>query len=53
MNNSGNKMAAHVLLQQKLRGQAGEMAQPLRALGALPEDPGSIPSPQMSAHNPL
>ncbi|CAO2608825.1 hypothetical protein LEMLEM_LOCUS13963 [Lemmus lemmus] len=28
-----------------------EMAQRLRALTALPEDPGSIPSTHMAAHN--
>jgi len=31
--------------------QAGEMAQQLRPLAALPEDPGSIPSIHMTAHN--
>jgi hypothetical protein len=30
--------------------EAGEMAQWLRALAALPEDPGSIPSTHMTAH---
>ena len=30
---------------------AEEMAQQLRALTALPEDPGSIPSTHMAAHN--
>ena len=30
--------------------RAGEMAQGLRALAALPEDPGSIPSNHMPAH---
>jgi hypothetical protein len=30
---------------------AGEMAQRLKALAALPEDPGSIPSTHMVAHN--
>ena len=32
---------------------AGEMAQWLRALSALAEDPGSIPSTHMVAKNPL
>jgi hypothetical protein len=32
---------------------AGEMAQWLRALTALPEDPSSIPSNHMVAHNHL
>jgi len=31
--------------------QAGEMAQQLRALVALPEDQGSIPSTHRAAHN--
>jgi hypothetical protein len=31
----------------------GKMAQPLRALAVLPEDPGSIPSTHMAAHNHL
>jgi hypothetical protein len=30
---------------------AGEKAQQLRALAAFPEDPGSIPSTHMTAHN--
>jgi hypothetical protein len=30
---------------------AGEEAQWLRALAAFPEDPGSIPSAHMAAHN--
>jgi hypothetical protein len=30
--------------------EVGEMAQWLRALTALPEDPGSILSPHMAAH---
>ena len=33
----------------KLR--AGEMVQQFRALAALPEDPGSIPSTLIAAHN--
>ena len=33
--------------------QAGEMAQRLSALAALPEDPGLIPSTHMVAHNHL
>ena len=35
----------------KENGGAGEMAQWLRALDALPEDPGSIPSTHMAVHN--
>jgi hypothetical protein len=31
--------------------EAGEMAQRLRALVVLPEDPGSIPSTHMAAHS--
>jgi len=30
---------------------SGEMAQQLRTLDALPEDPGSIPSIHVAAHN--
>ena len=33
------------------RDGAGEMAQWLRALTALPKDPGSIPSTHMTTHN--
>ena len=33
----------------KMPKQAGEMAQWLRALAALPEDPGSVPSTHMTA----
>jgi hypothetical protein len=36
---------------KKLRTGAGEMAEWLRALLALPEDPGSIPSTLMAAYN--
>ena len=36
---------------QKHWWRAGEMAQWLRALTAPPEDPGSIPSTHMAAHN--
>jgi hypothetical protein len=32
---------------------AGEVAQWLKALAALPENPGSIPSTHMAADNPL
>jgi hypothetical protein len=32
-------------------GGAGEMAQWLRALVVLPEDPGSVPSTHCEAHN--
>ena len=35
----------------KKEAVAGEMAQWIRALAALPEDPGSIPSTHMAAHN--
>lgn len=34
-------------------GGAGEMAQWLKSLAVLPEDPGSIPSTHMAAHNSL
>jgi hypothetical protein len=36
-----------------LRMRAGEIAQWLSAVTALPEDPGSIPSNHMVAHNHL
>jgi hypothetical protein len=38
---------------QKLKFKAGEMAQWLRALSALPEDPGLTPSSHMAAYNHL
>jgi hypothetical protein len=37
----------------KNKREAGEMAQRLRALAALPEDLGSIPNTHMAAHNSL
>jgi hypothetical protein len=36
---------------KKIHVVAGEMAQQLRRLAALPGDPGSIPSTHMAAHN--
>ena len=36
---------------QKCKAGAGQMAQWLRALPALPEDLGSIPSTHVAAHN--
>ena len=36
---------------RKLVSGAGEVAQQLRALASLPEDPGSVPSTHMAAHN--
>ncbi|KAK7798640.1 hypothetical protein U0070_002731 [Myodes glareolus] len=44
------KQATIESLKKKIPG-AGEMAQRLRALTALPEDPGLIPSTHMAAHN--
>ena len=46
----GDKIVGDFLHKKSIRG-AGEMAQRLRALTALPEDPGSIPSTHMAAHN--
>jgi hypothetical protein len=39
------------LKMQCMAGGAGEMAQWLGALAVFPEDPESIPSPHMAAHN--
>jgi hypothetical protein len=40
------------LLKNEIQG-AGETAQRLRALAALPDDPGTIPGTQMVAHSHL
>ena len=37
----------------KYAGGTGEMAQHLKALAALPKDPGSVPSTHKTAHNGL
>jgi hypothetical protein len=42
-----------IVLKNKIKIGAGDMAQQLRALPALPENPGSIPSTHMAAHNHL
>jgi hypothetical protein len=39
------------LKKKTIKQGAGEMSQWLRVLAALPEDPGSIPSTHMIAHN--
>lgn len=41
---------AHAYKTNKQTNKAGEMVQQLRALTALPEDLGSIPSTHMAAH---
>jgi hypothetical protein len=38
-------------LKDKEFGGAGEMAQQLRTLNSLPEDPGSSPSTPIATHN--
>jgi hypothetical protein len=47
---NSSKISYEVAMKIILWG-AGEMAQQLRALTALPEDLGSIPSTHMAAHN--
>ena len=47
---SGQEKSRLFLLEKGADG-VGEVAQWLRALAALPEDPGSIPSTHMTAHN--
>jgi hypothetical protein len=49
----GKGISYGIVLQSKLRRGAGEMAQQLRALTALPEVLSSIPSNHMVAHNHL
>jgi hypothetical protein len=39
------------MLKGEVWGEAGELAQSLRSIVALEEDPGSIPSTHMTAHN--
>jgi hypothetical protein len=46
-----NPLSKNKTKQQKISKRAGEVAQRLRALAALPEDPGSIPSIHIAAHN--
>ncbi|CAO2595796.1 hypothetical protein LEMLEM_LOCUS8322, partial [Lemmus lemmus] len=50
---SGWSWACHASSVQMFSLGAGETAQRLRALAALPEDLGSIPSTHMEAHNGL
>ena len=50
LHNLGQKWRAFIG-QVKRDFRAGEMAQQLRAVAALPGDPGSIPSIHMAAHN--
>jgi hypothetical protein len=45
-------MNEYKIIKKKKRNlRAGEIAQKLRALTALPEDPGSVPSTHIAAHN--
>jgi hypothetical protein len=41
----------HIIYLKKKTAEAGEMVQLLRALAALPKDPGSIPRTHTAAHN--
>ena len=48
---SGNNLAKETGDLKKMELEAGEMAQWLRVLAILPEDPGSVPSTHVVAHN--
>lgn len=46
-------MLEQLFFKLKVERHAGKMIQYLRALASLPEDPGSIPSIHVAAHNHL